>query len=179
MFNDLSTSRLTDARQPSLGLGMAKRKLPIHQSAMPLIKLINEGKFTKSVVALKLHVLPQHVTNWLKRGIPAKRLHDVADLCGLSTDEYRREAGLPTHARGKQGTLDAGPFMQDFEALPPALQVYAARKTAELRTLYEGLPAWLRDKLQPPKDMDQYRAWERDIEALMLKFRGNDGPPLE
>lgn len=142
---------------------------------MPLMKRIGEGKFTKAGAAKKLNVLSQHITNWLRRGIPATRLHDVADLCGLDTDAYRLEAGLPTARRQpKQGKLATHALVSDFEALPDGLQTYVSRKASELRRLYEGLPVWLREKMEPPKDPAKYREWERDIEALMFKFRGGN-----
>lgn len=151
---------------------MAKRKTEMHRNALPLMQRINEGKTTRGKVAKALDVGPQHVTNWLRRGIPAARIPDVANHIGISTDEYRLEAGLlPKGAKGKQGKLHAAPHMRDFDALPDGLQSYIVRKTIELRRLYESLPAWLRDKLIPPKDPDQYRAWELDIETLISKFR--------
>ncbi len=86
---------------------MATRTTPVHDTALPLLKRINQGLFTKAKVARELNVLPQHVTNWLARGIPAARLHDVAALCGLSTDAYRREAGLPINAKAPKIDGDA------------------------------------------------------------------------
>lgn len=173
VFTELSTPCLTEGVGPAIRFSstMRKRTTPVHQSAMPLQKRINDGKFTKSQLAAKLDVRPQHVTNWLSRGIPSRRIQDVAALCGLNSDDYLREAGIESkHAAPKQQKLDSPALLQDFEVLPDGLRTHILRKTRELRDLYEALPVWLRDKLVPPKDPERYREWERDIEALVLKF---------
>lgn len=150
---------------------MSRRETEIHRTALPLLRRINEGKFTRTDVARKLDVKAQHVTNWLSRGVPSARLPDVAALCGVSTDQYRLEAGLLRGAKARQAKLETAPYLEDFEALPDGLQAYIASRTAQLRALYEGFPSWLRDKLDTaPKDPDQYRAWEIDIETLMARF---------
>lgn len=38
-------------------------------------------------LASRLHVAPQFITNWIKRGMPADRLEDAADALGCSIDE--------------------------------------------------------------------------------------------
>ncbi len=152
---------------------MSRRETEIHRTAIPLLRRINEGRFTRTEAAKKLDVLQQHITNWLRRGVPSARMPDVATLCGLSTDEYRLEAGLLSKgAKPKQGKLTTALHIEDFEVLPDGLQDYIIKKTSELRALYEGLPT-IRDKLSPPKDPDQYRAWELDIEVLISKFGRN------
>lgn len=162
----------TGARNRVRLLHMAKRQNEVHRTALPLLQRINAGKFTRTQVAKKLDVQQQHVTNWLRRGIPASRLSDVAALCEISTDEYRLEAGLVKFSKAKQGKLASAPHTADFDALPAGLQDYIERKTRELRALHEALPAWLREKFDsPPKDPAQYATWERDIEGLIAKFR--------
>jgi hypothetical protein len=61
--------------------------------AFPLEKRFKK-RGDKSRFARELGVPIQNVTNWLRRGIPAKELHRVANWCGLTVEQYRREAGL-------------------------------------------------------------------------------------
>jgi len=148
---------------------MAKRQKPVHQTALPLKQWMDARNKSGVQVAKLLNIsMSQTITNWLARGVPAYRIPEVAALCGLTTDEYRIQAGLaPGSVKGKQPTLLGATHMADFKALPDYLQMYIERQTSDLRKLYETLPAWLRDKLVPPKDAEQYQTWERDIQALM------------
>lgn len=142
---------------------------------------MNAGDFTREDLAAELEVTVQTITNWLSRGVSWKGLPLVAAYCKLSTDEYLYEAGLLTKApKGRNGTIAAAALVENFSALPDFLQAYIENKTANLRRAYDGIPAWLRDKLAPPKDPVQYRQWEREIEGLMLRLgdQKNDGQSL-
>lgn len=88
---------------------MATRSTPVHDTALPLLRRINDGRFTKAEAARSLGVLPQHITNWLARGIPAAQLHRVAALCKLTTDQYRAEAGLPVNEMAQRQTAGLTP----------------------------------------------------------------------
>ncbi|HBQ88670.1 MAG TPA: hypothetical protein DD803_04320 [Alcaligenes faecalis] len=48
-------------------------------------------------LASRLHVAPQFITNWIKRGMPADRLEGAADALGCSIDELlgRKVSHLP------------------------------------------------------------------------------------
>ena len=78
---------------------MANRTREVCDLSLPLLRRINEGKFTKSGAAAMLEKLlgkpvrPQDITNWLARGIPPARIPAVARICGISTDQYYSEAG--------------------------------------------------------------------------------------
>lgn len=148
---------------------MGTRKTEVHRSALPLLRRIKDGRLKRQEVEKKLDIKPQHLTNWLTRGVPARRLPDVAAVCDLSTDEYRLEAGMVIRARGKD--LLAQALLTDFRALPEGLREHIARKTAALRELCQDMPKFLMESLKPPKDPEKYKEWERDIEILMARFR--------
>lgn len=149
---------------------MAKRKRPVHRTALPLLHCITAGKFTRAQVAEKLGLDVQNVTNWLARGIPAKELSSVASLCELSTDDYRIQAGLATRGPQRLPAGEDATEVAPFEMLPEFLQIYITRKIAALLHRYESVPIWLRDKLAPPSDPDQYSQWETQIEAVMQRL---------
>lgn len=46
---------------------------------------------TQADLARALGVLPQHLTNWRKRGIPADRCPDIERVTGLRCEELRPE----------------------------------------------------------------------------------------
>ena len=147
---------------------MAKRKRAVHQSAMPLFKFINSGRLTRAEVAKKLNLDVQNVTNWLARGIPAKQLSDVAALCELSTDQYRAQAGLGVKTRPNrpEDVMAA----HGYQALPIFLQQYVLRKIDSLLRTYNAVPNEMRKKLSPPKNPEQYRQWESEIESMLLRW---------
>jgi hypothetical protein len=149
---------------------MAHRQKPVHQSALPLARRLGDRSFTRAGIsdALKLENV-QNVTNWLARGVPAGRMPALAQLFGLTVDEYLQEAGMIR--RGPRKSAGVTSHMESFSALPPMLQEYIRRKTADLRSMYDNIPSWLRDTLVAPKDPKQYAGWEREIEALVQKFR--------
>ena len=74
---------------------MAHRQKPVHPSALPLARRLDDRSFTRGGVsdALKLDNV-QNVTNWLARGVPHSRMPQLARLFGLTVDEYLREAGM-------------------------------------------------------------------------------------
>jgi len=143
---------------------MSQRLKEVHGSAGPLWRCISEGKFTRAQAAKKLGLVDvQNITNWLSRGIPARRLSDVADLCGLTTDDYRAQAGLRPHRQGSVATTTM--VVSQFEALPEGLRKYVTRKIADLNGYADSLPSFLRTKLDPPLDPDEYMKWEQEILA--------------
>ncbi|MBE0615224.1 MAG: hypothetical protein IH604_16245 [Burkholderiales bacterium] len=147
---------------------MAKRKRAVHQSAMPLLNCINSGRLTRAEVAKKLNLDVQNVTNWLARGIPAKQLPEVAALCDLSTDEYRAQAGLGVKTRPDrpENVMAA----HGYHSLPIFLQQYVLRKIDSLLRTYNAVPVEMRKKLSPPKNPEQYRQWESEIESVLLRW---------
>ena len=159
LFSALITRRKAD---------VAKRKRAVHQSALPLLNFINSGKLTRAEVARKLNLDVQNVTNWLARGVPAKQLPEVAALCDLSTDEYRAQAGLGVKTRPdrpKNVMAEHG-----YNALPIYLQQYVVRKIDNLLRTYNAVPIEMRMKLSPPKNPEQYRLWESEIESVLLRW---------
>jgi hypothetical protein len=148
---------------------VAKRKRAVHQSAMPLLNCINSGRLTRAEVAKKLNLDVQNVTNWLARGIPAKQLPDVAALCELSTDEYRAQAGLGVKVKTRPNRPEDVMAAHGYHALPTFLQQYILRKIERLLRTYNAVPIVMRKKLSPPKNPDQYRQWESEIESVLLR----------
>lgn len=66
-----------------------------------------------------------------------------------------------------QGSLEVAAMIQDFRKLPTGLQAHVAAKTAELRELWEAIPATMRPLItDPPRDPERYREWEGNIRAL-------------
>lgn len=156
---------------------MAKRQHAIHQTAMPLNKRFLDGSLTRKKVADLLGIGVQNVTNWLRRGVPAEKIDEVAAICGLTESEYKSEAGIRVKSvtKPRQADLGNSAILDHLDALPVYLQDYLLKKTEELRKRWEKIPAWLREKLAPPKDPASYREWERNIEGLMNKLsRGDD-----
>lgn len=150
---------------------MAKRLKEVHASAGPLWRCISGGKFTRAQAAKRLGLVDvQNITNWLSRGVPARRLSDVAELCGLSTDEYRAQAGLRHPPR-----ITAPALSGQFQSLPDGLRTYIARKISDLHDYAQSLPSFLRSKLEPPPDHEEYVEWEqellRDMNARKQKER--------
>lgn len=75
--------------------GMRNRTRSIHDSARPLNARLLNGQLTRKKVADHFGFAQAAVTNWLARGISAKELPKVAALCGITYEEYLREAGIP------------------------------------------------------------------------------------
>lgn len=148
--------------------------MPKHDRTMPAGPLqqwlTQKGRGSKSALATKLKLENQAVlTNWLSRGIPLHRFHDVCEAIGITENRYRAEAGL--NVRGKvQGELDTTELLSHFEALPVGLRAYIVRKARLLREIWDSNPI-LHAVFTPPKDVTRYREWEREIEALILKLK--------
>lgn len=142
-------------------------------SAGPLqSRLSQEGRGAKAEFARKMNLESQAVvTNWLRRGVPLHKLKAVCKALDISEDRYRFEAG---ETDGHAGQLSDDELIRDIESLPPGLREYIARKARELREVWDKHPI-LRTIFTPPKNGDSYKAWEREIDALMFKLR--DGGP--
>lgn len=177
VFSSKSTPCLTALTGTQLNflLMPSKRNATVHDSLLPVLAWIRKQKMSEADFATKeLGISHGRFTNWKRRGVPQGELSRVAAKIGKSTDQYLAEIGRPTGKGSRQGKLETATLIEDFEALPDFLQTYVARKTTALRALYDGFPDWFRKKLAPPKDPAQYKAWEREIEALMSQF-GRDG----
>lgn len=158
---------------------MAKRKNPIHQTAMPLYAYMQGAKVRGTTVAERIGVKSQHVFNWLVRGIPAEQISNVAALCGISTDEYRKQAGIAsTVERGVplSDLTESTIAVEQIAALPPFLRHYIASKIRHMVRHYNAVPPYMRGRLDPPRDdAEQYAMWERDIEHLLLTLADFNG----
>ena len=149
------------------------RKTPIHPSALPLADALEAHAFTRQEVAVHFKMDVQNVTNWIARGIPGRRITDVAEFCGMTTDEYRFKAGLTKKkpaATAKRSAVDLNDGLPDF------LSNYLRRKIAKMRAQYAATPAWLLTKLAPPAGETEYRDWESHIETLMANFAALNDP---
>ena len=148
---------------------MSSRQKKVHPTAQPLFDCLNSHAFTRAEAAKHFSIDPQNITNWLSRGVPARRISEVAELCGISTDEYRFRAGLTSKSPANQPP-DLG-----ADGLPDYLRSYLRRKVATMQAHYDAVPEWLRDKLAPPTDRAVYPDWEQRIEGLLMSFA--DGTP--
>lgn len=153
---------------------MARRKTGIHRTALPLFQRIKDKKLSRAKVQRELGIEPQVLTNWLSRGIAARRLPDVAAVCGISTDQYRLECGTTVRNKPKQGSLEAVALLVDFEKLPDGLKAYIERTTAELLEMYETMPSFLQIALKHRPDAASYREWEKGIREMVSKFKGEE-----
>jgi hypothetical protein len=142
---------------------MKERKRVIHPSAVPLLACIDSGKFTRKEVARRLGLANQaNVTNWLARGIPARQIPEVAQLCGLSSEEYLARAGMTrTHPSGKVSTTA---LMADFEPLPEGVKRYLLRHASDLRSYCESLPQFLLDSIAPPESPEGFSEWAAKLQ---------------
>ncbi len=145
---------------------MSNRQKPIHPTAAPLADCLKAHTFTRGEIAAHFGMDVQNVTNWCARGVPSKRMTEVAEFCGMTTDEYRFKAGLtkvkpPTH---KHAVVDLS------DGLPECLQNYLRHKIVVMRNQYQTTPEWLRKKLDPPADEAEYQEWEASVEQLLASF---------
>lgn len=145
-------------------------------SVAPLIQWIAHVRKTSEAAWCKSMSMDQaRLTNWKKRGIPFKQLPKIAAEMGIDTDEYLSRAGRLPEKATKQRSLDGPAVSMDFDALPVGLQAHVAKTVAELRRLYESFPPASRALIfTPPKDLERYAEWERSIEALFHKFKGDE-----
>lgn len=94
---------------------------------------------------------------------------------------FEQRLGLPPdwmdtrdHAPA-QGSLEATALLNDYRNLPPALQAHIADKAAELRKLWDSIPATLRPLIsEPPRDPERYREWEAHIKAFIQQAAAKD-----
>ena len=79
----------------------------------PLIKWLDEQpKGAKSDLARTLGVLPQHVTNWLSRGIPGNVFPNLVVAIGTNVEDYLVAAGVRP-ARSQLKGLSVGPDLKN------------------------------------------------------------------
>lgn len=142
-------------------------------SALPLKAwLAKQGRGGRTQLARKLNISAGRLSNWLRRGIPKGQVYPVAIEMGISYPEYLLQAGaLPPNAKPAQGSLEEIALLADFEQLPDGLKAHVARKTEELRELYESLPSFLQASLKKRPDPESYKEWEKGIEELMTKYK--------
>lgn len=155
---------------------MASSKQQI--SAAPLFNRLGREKGKAAKFAQDLQISRQVLANWRRRGVPAAQVPKIANLLGITTEVYYREAGLALNVLNQepaQYTIEAAKLMDDFNALPGWLQDYVARLTEDLRRYTDALPAMVRDGMKsPPRDPEQYRQWEKNILDDMHKRLGNN-----
>jgi len=139
----------------------------IHKSALPLLRRINDGTLTRADVSAHFG-FPVNVSNWLVRGISAKRLPEVAAACGLTTEEYLAEAGMAGDlALSRDLIAPDTPIAHDFNQLPPDLQRYLADKISDTVRNYKAIPKGMRLEPAPPRNSPQYAQWAANVEGLL------------
>lgn len=171
-FNLLSTPCLTERLKSSLNslfMGEEEREMPV--SALPLkVWLAGQGHGAKAALARKLRIDHGRLTNWLRRGIPHGKVYAIAAEMGLSYEQYRARAGVPS-AMPLQGSLETAALIDDFERLPAGLKAFVAFQTTELREIYESLPAYMQAGLKRRPTTESYKEWEQGIRELMAEYR--------
>lgn len=125
---------------------------------------------TGSALAKACGVTPQAVHGWRTTGkVDKKHLRRLAALTKRPLTYFLDDENN-LRQEDAQYTIGGASLIEDYEALPSGLREYLERKAAELRQYVESLPGFLRDAIErPPKDQEQYRAWEREIEADMAQ----------
>lgn len=160
-----------NAAQPLNFLFMEGEKPRRNVPGLPLKHRLRD-KGDKAAFAAKMNESRQNITNWMRRGIPHHRFRDVCSNLGITETKYMQEAGMTAALEvAHQGRLDTAGLLEDLEALPAGLQTYLARRARELREAWEKHPI-LHRVFTPPRDPKAYAAWESEIDALLLKFRG-------
>lgn len=69
-----------------------------HNAMKRILQLINERGWSLAEFARRMDVLPVHVSNWKRRGIPAERLAKAADVFGISIDSLAGRTAIPEQA---------------------------------------------------------------------------------
>lgn len=155
-------------------MGKGATKIP----ALPLFNRIGRTKGGAAGFAKKIDLSEQRLSNWKRRGIPARELPRVTAALGINVETYLREASQSPDRAGEPGAQygsESATLIEDFAALPTWLQEHIARKASELRRYAESLPTFVRDGMKPPpKDAEGYRVWEREIELDMAKRRSGE-----
>ena len=126
-------------------------------------------RITSSQLARKCEVTPQAVNGWRARGMIAKKHLPVISRLTGKPIAYFLEDGQAAKQPEGQYTFEANRLLDDYHALPEGLKEHLARKAAELRAYVEALPPFLRQKLQPPTDWEEYKQFERELEADMAQ----------
>lgn len=167
---------------------MAKKPAQATVSSKPLFSRMRERGAARDLAKV-LNVSPQVVSNWKRRGeLPFMWVAPVAYHLGMTADEYLRAAGYtapnPPRVEEKaprysQYSIEATSLVEDYNALPQALQEYIARKAHDLRKYSDALPDFVRNSMRAPTDPDAYRSWERSIEADMLRLDPPGDDPLK
>lgn len=120
---------------------------------------------TIEVLAEKTGSNPQHLSQ-IKNG--------TREMGRSVARRFEARLGLPSgwmdtrdHTPA-QGSLEGAALLEDYRRLPPALQAHIAAKAAELRELWDSIPATLRPLIsEPPRDPERYREWEAHIKAFI------------
>ena len=141
---------------------MANRKKDVYKTAIPLYQLIEQGSLTRASIVKSLAVSNQTITNWLARGVPAARLTEVAEVCGMNTDEYRYNAGMSSRLPVGGKSLSIG-----IEGLPKFMRAYLQAKAEDMLRHYQSVPEWIRARLEPPADPKHYELWREGLEVLL------------
>lgn len=140
-------------------------------SATPFLRRLQDRGLNQAQFAREHGYTPADLTNWKVRGLPRGELPKIAAWCKISVDAYLAEAGGVPHPKepGQQTTLEAAALLNDYDALPEGLKEIVARKAHGLREYVDSLPTFLREALKnAPSDPEQYRRWEREIEAALV-----------
>lgn len=69
------------------------------------LRWAKEQGMNQSALAARLGVLPQHVTNWKTRGLPAEQYQPIAEALGRSVDELlgRTPEAEPPNMKSSEG----------------------------------------------------------------------------
>lgn len=92
------------------------------------LELAAERGWNKSEFATRMDTLPQHVTNWIKRGMPPERHARAAEVLGVTVDRLLGRSELKD---GKNG-------------LPPGIE----QRHIDLIRQYQRLPEEVRDSIR-------------------------------
>lgn len=82
--------------------------------ALPLLDWLKSKGSRQAELARDMGWSDQRLTNWKRRGIPARELHKVAAAMGITSDEYRTRAGLdrPPREPIKSTSVQPGPIVR-------------------------------------------------------------------
>jgi hypothetical protein len=152
---------------------MTNPEREIHPSARPLWDALEARRFTRVDVVRQLRLNSrQVVSGWLANGVPDRHIFSIARMCGLSPNEYRSRCGLTSADDGVMilpASREIEQLVANYQALPPAMQVYVLRRIKEARQYLGSLPDFLQEGAGPPAAPDKLREWEKGFLAAMEK----------
>ncbi len=177
MFHNLSNNSFNPSTAPPSTIpGMGNRTRPVHATATPLSRRFEEGALSRKGVAKALGVEVQNVTNWLARGVPSEKIDDLAELCGITPEQYKVEAGM----RAKRKAVAPQPPSPDASQLSPeAIDVarawmqltpprrHAIREWVFLETVVAKHYPWL---MVGRPHGESYNEYEKSVESDLVRI---------